>query len=346
MLKTIIAIGVLVLVLAVLLATRLYIQAAALNGPAGGSGEIEGVDVDLSARISARVANISVTKGAVVKKGDLLLTLDCSDQQAMLSEAEARLAAAQAQAGAAKASLEASQRSQEALAAGESAALAQAEALAAQREAAERQAKRLVELAFDVAEASRDKAQASAEGLSHQESAARAQVQASIQQRRAAGAAVRAADAQSAAAQAAIRAGEAAVLRARLLTQECQIRAPRDSIVTELPFEVSELVAAGQILVRLADITEVKATFYLANAELSYVKTGAEAIVIADAWPNEKFKGKVTNVSVRAEFTPRNIQTRSDRDRLVYPIEVILANPDYKLRPGMPVQVTLLQAGR
>jgi len=53
------------------------------------------------------------------------------------------------------------------------------------------------------------------------------------------------------------------------------------------------------------------------------------------------FEGTVTSVAAQAEFTPRNIQTRTDRDRLVYPVEVTLKNPERRLRPGMPVQVTL-----
>jgi HlyD family secretion protein len=51
-------------------------------------------------------------------------------------------------------------------------------------------------------------------------------------------------------------------------------------------------------------------------------------------------------VSVEAEFTPRNIQTRTDRDRLVYPIEVTVVNRDGKLRAGMPVQVSLPGTGK
>jgi len=64
-------------------------------------------------------------------------------------------------------------------------------------------------------------------------------------------------------------------------------------------------------------------------------------VVVADAFPDRKFDGTVASVSSKAEFTPRNIQTRTDRDRLVYPVEVRVKNPDGALRPGMPVQVTL-----
>jgi HlyD family secretion protein len=104
---------------------------------------------------------------------------------------------------------------------------------------------------------------------------------------------------------------------------------------------VGELVVAGQPLARLVDMAELKATFYLPNAEIGAARPGLKATVVADAYPDRKFEGTVASVSSKAEFTPRNIQTRSDRDRLVYPVEVRLPNPEGLLRPGMPVQVTL-----
>ncbi len=90
----------------------------------------------------------------------------------------------------------------------------------------------------------------------------------------------------------------------------------------------------------------MKATFYLPNAEVGAVKPGARAEVVADAFPGERFEGKVRTVALEAEFTPRNIQTRTDRDRLVYPVEVVVVNRDGKLRAGMPVQVTLPGTGK
>jgi len=49
---------------------------------------------------------------------------------------------------------------------------------------------------------------------------------------------------------------------------------------------------------------------------------------------------------VEAEFTPRNVQTREDRDRLVYAVEVAIPNPKGLLRPGMPVEITIPGTGR
>jgi HlyD family secretion protein len=288
--RVIVILVVLVVVMSALIGGRLLRQRRALSGPSVGSGEIEGTTIDLSSRVGARIVQLPVREGQAVKKGDLLVALDCADPQAQLAEAEARLAAARAQAGATE----------------------------AQRGAAERQAKRLERLPEDVAAASVDQSQSGAIGLARQGEAARAQV----------------------------RAAAASVERARLLVGECVVRAPRDAEVSLLPHEEGELVAPGAVLARLVDLSEVTATFYLPNAEVAAVKPGARASVVADAFPGEQFEGTVRTVALEAEFTPRNIQTRSDRDRLVYPVEVAVQNRGGKLRAGMPVQVTLPGTGR
>ena len=332
---------VLILVLGALIAYRLWSQARALTAPSGGSGEIEGTVVELSSRVGARVLEVKVREGQAVKAGDVLLRLDCADPAAALAEAEARLAASQAQAAAAMAQVKASQRSRVAAGAAEEAARAQAAALSAQAEAAERHAQRLAKLPEDVSASSIDQTQASATQLTQQTVAAKAQATASAEQARAAAVTTGAAASQAQAALAQVRAAEASVARARLLAAECELRAPRDAEVQTLPHEAGELVSPGATLVRLVDLSEVTATFYLPNAEIGAVKPNAKAEVVADAWPDDVFEGTVRTVSLEAEFTPRNIQTRTDRDRLVYPIEVVVTNRDAKLRAGMPVQVTL-----
>lgn len=344
--RVVVVLVALTVVLALLISLRLVLQSRALAAPSGGSGEIEGTTVDLSSRVGARIAEVKVREGDRVRAGDLLMRLDCADPAAALAEAEARLAASQAQAVAAGAQIQASERSKVAASAAELAARASAEALQAQRDAAERQAKRVQALPQDVPAATIDQTQASAVGLANQFQAARAQAVASAQQANAAGVAVRAAGAQAQAALAQVRAAEASAARARILVGECEVRAPRDAEVETLPHEAGELVNPGVTLARLVDLSEVKATFYLPNAEIGAVKPGAKATVVADAWPGEAFEGVVRTVSLEAEFTPRNIQTRTDRDRLVYPIEVTVRNRDGKLRAGMPVQVSLPGTGR
>src|SRR5215218_2019761 len=96
--RAVIALVVLTTVLCGLIGLRLYTQARADAAPSGGSGGIEGVRVDLSSRLGARIATLHVREGQRVKRGELLVSLDCSDAEAQLAEAEARLAAARAQA--------------------------------------------------------------------------------------------------------------------------------------------------------------------------------------------------------------------------------------------------------
>jgi HlyD family secretion protein len=333
--------AVLVIALGTLLGIRLRSQAQALRGPAGGSSEIEGTSLDLGSRVGARIERIHVHKGDAVKKGTLLVTYDCADTQATVAELEARWRAAQAQARAAELSTGAARGSRQVAASAKAAALAQAAALAAQRDAALRQAKRLEAVKDDVPLSSRDQTRSSAEALEQQVHAMRAQAAASQEQMTSAGATWRASTAQAQAAQEQALAVAASLERARLLAADCELRAPRDARVAELPHEEGELLPPGAVAVRLLDLREVRATFYLPNAELAVVKTGAPVEVTADAYPGERWSGRVSNVAFEAEFTPRNIQTRSDRERLVYPIEVVIANRDDKLRAGMPVDIVL-----
>jgi HlyD family secretion protein len=339
--RVVIAFAALVILLSGLIALRLWTQARALAAPSGGSGEVEGVVVDLSSRVGARILTVKVREGDAVKAGDLLVTLDCADPLAQLAEAQARLIAARAQAVAAAAQREASIRNRTAAAASRDAAQAQVGALVAQRDAAERQATRLEGLTADVAASSIDQTRAGATGLARQADAARAQAAAGEAQARSAEVAIRAAGAQAEAAEAQVKAAEAQVHRLEILAGECEVRAPRAAEVSKLPHEAGELVTPNSTLVRLVDLSEPKATFYLPNAEVRLVRPGARAVVVADAFPGVEFEGKVRTVALEAEFTPRNIQTRTDRDRLVYPVEVTVTNREGMLRAGMPVQVTV-----
>jgi len=337
---------VLVIGLGVLLGVRLHMQARSLHAASGGSAEIEGTQIDVSSRVGARIERLFVHKGDAVKKHDLLVALDCADAQAAVTELEARLRAAQAQARAAELSTGAARGSRQVAASAKAAALAQAEALAAQRDAALRQSKRLDNLANDVALSNRDQTRSSAQSLEQQVRAMQAQAAANQEQMQSAGATWRASSAQAEAAQESALAVAANLERARLLAGECEVRAPRDAWVAELPHEAGELLAPGAVVARLIDLSEVRATFYLPNDELSVVKTGAQVEAVADAYPGQRFSGHVRNVAFKAEFTPRSIQTRSDRDRLVYPIEVVLANQDGKLRAGMPVDISIVGTER
>jgi len=338
--------AILVIALGILLGVKLYMQGRVLRAAAGGSGEIEGTEVDVASRVGARILRVHVHKGDAVKKNDLLVSLDCADPRAAVAELEARLRAAEAQARAAELSTGAARGNRQVAASAKAAAEAQAAALATQRDAALRQAKRLETLANDVALSNRDQTRSSAEALEQQVRAMQAQAAANQDQMFSAGATWRASTAQAQSANESAQAVAASLERTRLLAAECEVRAPRAAWVSEIPHEEGELLAPGAVVVRLLDLREVRATFYLPNAELAAVRPGAKVEAVADAYPDLRFFGHVANVAFKAEFTPRNIQTRTDRDRLVYPVEVVLANQEGKLRAGMPVDIALLGTER
>jgi HlyD family secretion protein len=329
------------LILVGLVRYRLQLDAEAAHGPSGGSGEVEATTVDLSSRVGARVSKVFVKQGERVRKGDLVVRLDCSEPLSFVEEAKARVLAATAQAEAAGANVAVTERSRAAAVAGKEAAKAHAAALEAQMEAAERQAQRLESIPADVPQSSVDQTRATAKGLAYQLEAAKAQIDASAAQARAVGVQINASTAQVEAAKAQVGAAESAVARAELLVAECEVRSPIDGEVATLPLHEGEFAPPFSVLGRVLSLSEAIATFYLPNAEVGAVKPGAQALVVADAFPGVTFTAKVRTVALEAEFTPRNIQTRSDRDRLVYPIEVAIDDPEAKLRAGMPVQVTL-----
>ncbi len=341
-------IGVIVLlsVIVALLAWRIRQQRAALDAPAGGSGVIEGTTMRMSSRVGGRIEEIPVREGQAVKAGDLIVRLDCVEPRAALAEAEARVAAARDQADAAERAAEAARAAAGAAGATARAAEAQARAVQTQESAAGRQAGRLAAVVDDISDAQRDQAQAAADAAKAQAEAASAQRSAGSAQAQAAERQATAAEAQAEAAAKGVAAGEAVLERAKLAVAECSLTAPRDGVVQLLPFEVGELVPMGATLATVVDLATAKATFYIPNADLAAAVAGAPAEVRADAWPDDVFTGTVATVATEPEFTPRNIQTRTDRDRLVYKVEVDVDNADGRLRPGMPVVVSLPGTGK
>lgn len=328
-------------VLGVLLFLRIREQQARADGPPSGSGTIEGTSVDHAARIAQRVTRVAVHEGDTVHTGDVLIELDCTEPNARLSEANARIAAAEAQAAAARAQVVATGRQQRAASAAARATSAQLAVVEANQAAAAREQARVASLGDYATGMVRDQAGDAVRTLGTQASAVQAQASASRAQASVVGAQI---DAASNAADAAAHQLEAlATLRtlAQLAVDECTVHARRDGIVETIYFDEGELVSPGAPLVRVVDVREVTATFYLPNAEIGAVQPGARAEIVADAYPGERFEGVVSTISMEASFTPRTVQTRTDRDRLVYPVEVHIENADARLRPGMPVQVTV-----
>jgi len=346
--RVLIILAVLVVVLSVALAFRMRRLGAYRHAPSGGSGTIEGVEVDVSPRLSARITAVNVKEGDEVKPGQLLVELDCAEPDALLAEAKARVLVARTGIAAAEAGVLAASGNTNAATHSAKAAAAQARAVDADRENIGKEASRLATLnesgaisnsAFEQVDTKALAMNRQLEAMLASEQAARARVTAAYGSQKAA-------SAQTQTAMANVELAEAAVRRAQIAVQECRLSAPRGGVVLSRNFEPGELALPGSRLLTLVDLDEVRSTFYLPNAEIGAAAPGKKVQVRADAWPGESFEGTILHLSSKAEFTPRNVQTREDRDRLVYAVEVSLPNASRKLRPGMPVDVTIEGTGR
>ena len=316
---------------------------AAMLRPSGGSGVIEGVEVDLGARIASRILAVNAREGDAVKAGQVLVELDCRENRALLAAATARLQAAQSTAAAARAQVDAALGSARAAAASVSATGAQSQALDETRQASDRQRKRIERLQGEGGATASDLDQVATQvrQLGEQISALRSQQHAARGQAAAARASATATSKQAEAALASVTAAQADVERARTLADECQLRSPLDGVVQTRALEPGEAVLPGSRVLTVVRLDRVKTTFYLPNRELGAAAAGKAVTLVADTYPGQQFHGRVESVSAEAEFTSRNVQTREDRDRLVYAVRVELDNPERKLRPGMPVEVTI-----
>ncbi|MFO0723489.1 MAG: efflux RND transporter periplasmic adaptor subunit [Myxococcota bacterium] len=315
----------------------------ALEKPSGGSGVIEGTRVHVVSRLAARILKIHVHEGDQVTAGQTLVELDCADPSAIQKAAEARLRAAESAAQAASAQVRAALGSARAAQAAMNAASAQSAALTASRDVTSRQAERINRLKTQsaVTDVEQDRVSAQVTQLTEQLKALDAQQQAAKDQAEAARSQADAVRNQAESALAAVGAAQADLARAEAAVKECVLTAPRGGQVEVRAFEEGEAVLPGSRILEIVDLNPVETVFYLPSRELPVAAPGKSVTVIPDAMRDHPVRGKIVRVASEAEFTPRNVQTREDRDRLVYAIKVEIPNPDQKLRAGMPVEVTI-----
>ncbi len=128
-----------------------------------------------------------------------------------------------------------------------------------------------------------------------------------------------------------------------LKLQWCVIKSPIDGIVVNKFREVGEVVAPGMMVVSVANPYNIWAYFYVPYSMLYKLKVGQKVVGILPEAENMKFVGRIIKISEQAEFTPKNVQTRDERTRLVYGIKVQFENPNLVLKSGMVIESALGQ---
>jgi HlyD family secretion protein len=138
------------------------------------------------------------------------------------------------------------------------------------------------------------------------------------------------------AARARLAAADARIGQLRQQIEDARVVSPLSGIVTEKVAEEGELVGAGQVLLVVTDLSNPWLTVYIGEPDLGRIRIGQEAGVVTDA--GQERTGKITFVSTTAEFTPKNVQTRDERVKLVFKVKVGLENSDGLFKPGMPAE--------
>jgi len=128
---------------------------------------------------------------------------------------------------------------------------------------------------------------------------------------------------------------------AELNLARCQLYAPAAGRVLSKSREAGEMVQPGTPIVTLGDLSRPWVNVYVGERDLGKVWLGMKANITVDSFPAAPFTGKVTFISDRAEFTPKNIQTPDERVKLVYRIKVEVETRDQALKPGMPADAEL-----
>jgi len=119
------------------------------------------------------------------------------------------------------------------------------------------------------------------------------------------------------------------------------IKSPLDGTVILKYHEPGEMVSPGTKLLTLADLSKVWAYVYVEQPVLSKLSIGMQVEGFIPEASMKKFQGKIVHIKEEAEFTPRNVQTRKERTRLVYGAKVEFENKERFLKPGMTIEVKL-----
>jgi HlyD family secretion protein len=282
------------------------------EGFASGNGRIEATDVDAASKLSGRIASIEVEEGEFVEAGQIIARMDTQVLQAQVLQAQAQMRQAQN-----------SQLTARALVLQRESEKVTAEAIVRQRQsevsAAQKRHARSAILVKRSAMAQQQLDDDLARLQSTQAALAAAQSQVIS-----ADAAIAAAQSQVIEAQSAVEATQASVERLQIDIEDSQLKAPRAGRVQYRIAEPGEVIGAGGKVLNLVDLSDVYMTFFLPEQQAGRVALGAEVRLVIDAISQYVIPAEVSYVASVAQFTPKTVETASEREKLMFRVKARL----------------------
>ncbi len=237
------------------------------------SGTIEATEIQVASKVQGRVDSFTVDEGDIVRKGDVIASLESSELSASLDQAKAIEKTAQVK-------LENNQRTYK-----------RAKTLVRKRMISDQEYD-AIRSAYETADADYNRA-------------------------------------------------VAARKLAEIAFNEATIKAPIDGTILVKVADTGDLMAPFSTIVTMADLSALDMMLYVPESKYGRVMLKDYVYVTVDSYPGELFTGKVANISNKAEFTPKNIQTKEERTTQVFGIKVKIPNPEGKLKPGMPADAVI-----
>jgi HlyD family secretion protein len=259
-----------------------YSQPTLPPGIVSGNGRLEADEIDISTKFAGRIAEMLVDEGDVVKAGQVVARMDTSDLEASLKKAEAQVLGAQRLLDEARANV----------------GLQQSQLTLAQQE-------------FDRTQTLVQRGFATKQLLDQRR-----------QQVDGATAALNAANFRVAQTERALDAATHDVELYKVNIADNTLRAPKDGRIQYRIANIGEVLPVGGKVFTLLDLSYVYMDIYLPTAEVGKAKIGDDARIVLDARPDLAIPAKVTFIADQAQFTPKAVETKSEREKLMFRVRV------------------------
>ncbi len=266
------------------------------------SGRLEGDTITVATRIAGRVEALYFHEGQAVGQGKPLAKLSSKELEARLKAAQAAVRQAQAELAATKALLQSAQD----LYAQRHRDWLRMKRLYAQRLVPKRRVEQ-AQLALSEAQARCSSLKARLKALS--EGVARFEAQAK---------------------------------EVQALLEDTLIRAPAKGMIVRKVTNLGEVLSPGGVVALMVDLDQLYLKAYVPEKEIGKVALGQPARIYVDAFGRRFFRGRVGYIAKKAEFTPKEVQTKEARVKQVYAVKIyLLKNPGHVLTPGLPADALI-----
>lgn len=292
------------------------------------SGYVEATQVRLATKIGGTLRSLALKEGDQVAAGQLLAQIDPTDLRLALDTARAERAQAEADLDLRRSGF----RREDIAEARHALAQAEAELAGAERELVRFQG--LLDSGAGVAK-TRDDARTRRDALAAAVGAAEDRLRRLESGFR---------PEEIAASRARLAAADARIAQLEQQIEDTTLTSPLAGVVTEKLVEPGELLGPGTPLLVITDLLDCWLTVYVSEPELGRLRLGREIAVVTD--DGQQRTGRITFIASQAEFTPKNVQTRNERAKLVYKLKIGIPNGDGLFKTGMPAEARFGGGGR